>query len=326
MIYDFTGIGELLIDFTPIKNIREETPVYVQQLGGAPANVASILSMLGWNTAFIGKVGNDHFGRFCEKKLSDIGVDVSNLIISNEHNTTLAFVHLNKDGNRDFTFYRKGTADTSLYKEEILPSALANTKFLHFGSISLTQNPARDATMYAVKQAKTEGAIISYDPNLRPSLWESMDMARSTIISMLKYVDLLKISDEESEFLFGDKDCEKMSKLISKEYSIPFVFITRGNRGSVAYVNNRFYQSYAYDVKTVNTTGAGDSALAGIIHNILKLQKSILSLENDEIKYMLDFANALGSLVTTKNEIAFDIPLIDKIEQCMREIPRLVIQ
>ena len=127
MMYDFTSIGELLIDFTPIEITNTENPVYAQHLGGAPANVASILSILGWKTSFIGKVGNDEFGRFCRDKLSEVGVDVSNLIISNEHNTTLAFVHLNKKGM--ILIHRKGMADTSLLKEEILPETLANTQF-----------------------------------------------------------------------------------------------------------------------------------------------------------------------------------------------------
>lgn len=326
MMYDFTSIGELLIDFTPIEITNTENPVYAQHLGGAPANVASILSILGWKTSFIGKVGNDEFGRFCRDKLSEVGVDVSNLIISNEHNTTLAFVHLDKYGDRDFTFYRKGMADTSLLKKEILPETLANTKFFHFGSVSLTQDPVRESTIYAVEQAKRLGAIISYDPNLRPQLWENMHEAKDTIINALEYVDILKLSEGESEFLFDNRDCEEVAKLISEEYSIPFVLITRGNRGSIAYVNNKIYKSLAYDVKTINTTGAGDSALAGVIHNILKLQKSILSLESEEIIYMLDFANALGSLMTTRNGIILDVQLIDKIEECMRVVPRLVVQ
>lgn len=312
-MFDFVSIGEILIDFTP----NNELYTFKQNTGGAPANVASVLAKLGCNTAFVGKVGDDIFGRDCKKVLSSTGVNTNYLILSNQYPTTLAFVCLNEDGNRDFAFYRNNTADINLTEDDINSSCYTDTKYFHFGSVSLTSEPSKTTVLNTVKKAKENGCIISYDPNLRLALWKSKSDAKETILNTLKYADILKLSEEEAEFLFDEKDCKKVCQMIYQKYNLPIIAITLADKGCYTLINGKVYASKAYKLNTIDTTGAGDAFWAGILYNLIKFNKNLHQLQENEIKYMLDFANAIGSLVTTKKGAIPAIPELNEIIYCM---------
>lgn len=324
MMYDFISIGEMLIDFTPVHSKEASGIIFEQNPGGAPANVACALSKLGRRTSFIGKVGNDQFGKFCKNALEACNVDASNLVLSDKHATTLAFVHLSSSGNRDFSFYRKNLADVNLEMSDILPDLLKQTKIFHFGSVSMTDEPSRTTTLECVRLAKESGAVISYDPNLRPSLWDSPITAKEIITNALPLADILKVSEEELEFLFGERDCEKAAYMVLDKFNIPFVLVSRAQYGCLAVVNSRTYSAQAYDVATIDTTGAGDCFFAGILHNLLDFGVEIRNLQDEQINYMLEYANAIGSLATTKKGAIPAIPSHEEIVRCMKHCNKLI--
>lgn len=204
-IYDITVFGEILIDFTSQGFNEDGQMLYARNPGGAPANVAVAAGRLGAHTAFLGKAGNDMHGKFLKSVLEEEKVDTSGLILDDQYFTTLAFVEVNENGERTFSFARKPGADTQIQKEEIEIDVLDKTSIFHIGSLSLTAQPARDTTLYAVKRARKKGSIISYDPNYRASLWPDEKMARQQMRSLIPYVDLMKISDEETELLTDEK-------------------------------------------------------------------------------------------------------------------------
>lgn len=320
-MFDFISIGEILIDFAP----TGEENTFKANPGGAPANVACVLSKLGCSTAFIGKIGNDAFGRQCKHSLENVNVNTDYMIVSEDAPTTLAFVCLDENGNREFSFYRDNTADVSLSISDINTVSSVQSKYFHFGSVSLTKEPSKTAVLKAVENAKKSGAIISYDPNLRVNLWESEEEAKETILGTLHFAEIIKISEEEADFLFGETDCGKACDIIYKKYNTNMIIITRATKGCYAQINGKSYTSYAYDIKTIDTTGAGDSFLAGVLYNLIKLDKKIEALTDQEITDLLDFANATGSLVTTKKGAIPAIPTLNEINECMRKEPRLII-
>ena len=205
---DITAVGEILIDLTQSGVNKLGIPVFAANPGGAPANLAVAAARLGASTAFIGKVGTDSFGTFLRNTLTENKVDVSGMVTDPRNRTTLAVVALDKFGERTFSFYRDPSADVNLRAEEISGEQLKNTKFLHFGSVSLTTDPARSATLYAAETAKKHGAIISYDPNYRASLWSDEATAIEAMLEPLGLVDVLKVSDEELPLLTGTEDLE----------------------------------------------------------------------------------------------------------------------
>ncbi len=323
-MFDFISIGEILIDFAPYGEKSQR--LFQQNPGGAPANVAAVLSKLGCQTAFVGKVGKDAFGQSCIDALKEVGVSTKYMPVSEEFPTTLAFVTLDDSGNREFSFYRKHTADVNLSLTDIEPLAELRPRFFHFGSVSLTAEPSRTAVLEAVKEAKEKGSIISYDPNLRLPLWDSAQSAKQAILETIGLADVLKISEEEAEFLFGTSDCQKAARVIEETYEIPFIIITRGPKGCFARVNGMEFTSYAYDLKTVDTTGAGDSFLAGVLYCWLKSGKSLGELPQQELESFFDFANATGSLVTTKKGAIPAVPSLEEIQYCMEHEPKLMLE
>ncbi len=322
-MFDFISIGEMLIDFTPFGD--NAVPVYQLNPGGAPANVACVMAKLGLKSCFIGKVGNDSFGLHCKKALDEVGCDSNYLILSGDHNTSLAFVTLSPDGDRSFSFYRnETTADVNLNMGDIPTGILSKTKIFHYGSVSLTQEPSRSTTLEAVKQAKKAGCLISYDPNLRIPLWRSEEDAKRAILEAMPLADLVKISEEECNFLFPRDSEDDAAKKLMDLYGLQMLIITKAKHGCVAYLNGNKFISLAYDVKTIDTTGAGDSFWAGILLSLLELKKPIADLSSDEISRTLSFGNALGSLVTTKRGAIAAIPTRDEITRCMAETKLLV--
>ena len=310
--FDVTALGELLIDFTENGNSAQGNPMLEANPGGAPCNVLAMLEKLGKKTAFIGKVGNDMFGTQLKNAVEEVGIDTRNLVIDNEVHTTLAFVHTYPDGDRDFSFYRNPGADMMLTKDEIQEDLIRDSRIFHFGTLSSTHEGVREATRYAIDVAKEAGCIITFDPNLRPPLWKDLNDARKEIEYGMERCDVLKISDNEVEFLFDTTDYDKGAALIEEKYHIPLVLITLGKDGSRAYYRGRKVEAAPFlQENTIETTGAGDTFCASTLNYVLEHGLGDLSDEN--LKELLTFANAAASLITTKKGALRVMPARDEV-------------
>ena len=297
--YDVVALGELLIDFTENGTSAQGNPVFEANPGGAPCNVLSMLARLGHRVSFIGKVGKDMFGEQLKSAIEEVGIDSRNLVIDEEVHTTLAFVHTYPDGDRDFSFYRNPGADMMLTKDDVQVDLIQNSKIFHFGTLSSTHEGVREATRYAIDVAKENGCIISFDPNLRPPLWKDLEDARVEIEYGLTKCDILKISDNEVEFLFGTTDYDKGAALIREKYNIPLVMITLGKEGSRAYYKDMRVEVAPFlQDNTIETTGAGDTFCASALNYVL--EHGLEDLTEENLKELLTFANAGASIITTK--------------------------
>lgn len=320
-MFDVTAIGELLIDFSPAGQSVQNNPLFEQNPGGAPANVLACLSKLGKQTAFIGKVGADQFGVSLKNTLKQVGVSSRGLIMSEDCHTSLAFVHLSESGDRSFSFYRDPGADLLLTPQEIDHQLIDESRIFHFGSVSMTGEPARSATLAAVKYAREQGKLISYDPNLRIKLWRSEEEAREVILSAMPLADIVKISEEELTFLTDETDLVRGSHLLLDTYDLKLILITLGPDG--AYVGNGKAQAYqpAYAVKTVDTTGAGDAFTGGFLFCLLQSGKSPDQLTENDLNEFVSFGNATGSLATMSKGAIPSLPTLEQVEECRRTIP-----
>ena len=297
--FDVIALGELLIDFIEHGTSSQGNPVFEANPGGAPCNVLAMLNKLGKKTAFIGKVGNDAFGHMLKNVVEDIGTDVTNLFMDNDIHTTLAFVSKLPNGDRDFSFYRNPGADMMLAKNEIDENFIKDAKIFHFGTLSSTHNSVREATRYAVELAKKHNLLISFDPNLREPLWPSLQAAKNEIEYGLSKCDILKISDNELEFMTGTDDYDKAARMLKDKYDISIVFATLGKGGSRAYYKDISLNADAFlQSETIETTGAGDT-FTGCILNFI-LEHGIDNLNDKIIHEALVFANAAASIITTK--------------------------
>lgn len=298
-IFDVTALGELLIDFTENGESSQGNPLMEANPGGAPCNVLAMLQKLGKKTAFIGKVGADMFGNQLKKAVEEVGIDTRNLIMDKKHHTTLAFVHTYPDGDRDFSFYRDPGADMMLTKEEVQKELIQSSRIFHFGTLSSTHEGVREATRHAIELAKEAGCIITFDPNLRPPLWGSLEDARKEIEYGMTKCDVLKISDNEVEFLFDTTDYDKGAALIREKYNIPLVLITMGKDGSRAYYKDMRVEVAPFlQENTIETTGAGDTFCASSLNYVL--ENGLENLTEENLKELLTFANAAASLITTR--------------------------
>lgn len=298
-IFDVTALGELLIDFTENGESSQGNPMMEANPGGAPCNVLAMLEKLGKKTAFIGKVGADMFGDQLKKAVEEVGIDTRNLIMDKKHHTTLAFVHTYPDGDRDFSFYRDPGADMMLTKEEVQKELIQSSRIFHFGTLSSTHEGVREATRHAIELAKEAGCIITFDPNLRPPLWNSLEDARREIEYGMTKCDVLKISDNEVEFLFDTTDYDKGAALIREKYNIPLVLITMGKDGSHAYYKDMRVEVAPFlQENTIETTGAGDTFCASSLNYVL--EHGLEDLTEENLKELLTFANAAASLITTR--------------------------
>ena len=314
--YDVVALGELLIDFTEYGKSDRGNKLFEANPGGAPCNVLALLQKLGKKTAFIGKVGNDQFGRLLCETISSIGIDSTNLVFDEEIPTTLAFVGKTPDGDREFSFYRNPGADMMLNANEVNVDLLANTKIFHFGTLSMTHATVREATISAIKKAKENGALISLDPNLREPLWKSLDEAKTQMKAALSYCDILKISDNEIEFLTGETDFDEGVKKIREEYDIPLICVTMGKDGSRAYYNDiKVVAGGFYQENIVDTTGAGDTFCGSVLNYIC--ENGLENLSEKQIEEMITFANAAASLVTTKAGAILSMPTEAEIEKLL---------
>lgn len=299
-------LGETLIDFTPLDNDNRD---FRKNPGGAPANVAVALVRLGAKVSFIGKVGDDLFGKFLLNKLKEENVDITSTFSTKKARTAITFVSLDEKGDRSFEFYIDPSADRFLKPEEIKEKVFEDNKIFHFGSISLIDEPARSATLKAIKLAKKNNNLVSYDPNLRLSLWNSVKEAKKIIVSVLDKCDILKVSKEELKFITEKSDIESGIKLIRNNYNIPYIFVTDGNKGSYSYYSKLEYTE-AYKVETVDTTGAGDAFVAGILYNFNKVEKK--RIDDEFIKKATQFANYLASQAVTHKGAMTSLPRLNE--------------
>lgn len=323
-MFDVTAVGELLIDFTPGGYTESGDMLFARKPGGAPANVLAANSKLGGKTAFIGKIGNDALGQFLRKTLEDIQIDTSGLAVDPDIPTTLAFVQLDERGDRSFSFYRKPGADLMLQTSDIKKALVTGCHIFHFGSVSLTGEPSRNATLSAVESAKRAGCIISYDPNYRPLLWSNVETAKEQMKIGLALADIVKVSEEEMTLLTGKTDLLEGSLALAK-YGASLVLVSLGAKGAFYRKGTLCGQLPTYDVKTVDTNGAGDSFL-GAVHYRLREKnlEGIQRLSEEEMKDIISFANAAGSLTTTKGGAIPAMPTLEEIESCQKTVPLLI--
>lgn len=297
---DVVALGELLIDFTNVSADAEGYPTMAAHPGGAPANFLAALSKFGAEAAFLGKVGNDTFGKLLTVTLEKAGICTRGLVMAEDVFTTLAFVTLDETGNREFAFARKPGADTQLSFEEIDLSLIDEAKVFHFGTLSLTGEPARTATYQAVAYAKQKGKLITYDPNLRKPLWASLEEAKRQLLWGLRQADVVKISDEEVEFLF-DLGVEEGAKHILENYGVKLVFVTCGAEGCFFMNKNaRGHVPSLKGIKVVDTTGAGDIFGGSVVWKLLQLGKAPQTLNQEELTDAVRFACTAAGLSTTR--------------------------
>lgn len=292
-IIDIIGLGELLVDFTYAGKSTGGMTLFEQNPGGAPANLLTTAAHMGISTAFIGKVGNDMHGAFLKDILTQQGIDTSSLIVSDEVFTTLAFVDIGADGEREFSFARKPGADTRLEVAELNIRMLQNCKILHVGSLSLTDEPARTATIKAVKMAAN--AMISFDPNYRPSLWPAKEQAIKMMIMMTAEADLVKVSEEESFMITGESDYVKAAQIIIG-MGPSVIAITLGKDGVYVARKGQGALVPGFPVEAIDTTGAGDSFWGGFLSEVIKSEKPLEQLGLDELIHFARFGNATASL------------------------------
>lgn len=315
--FDVTALGELLIDFTDNGVSAQGNTIFEANPGGAPCNVLAMLQKLGRKTAFIGKVGEDIFGVKLRGVLDEVGIDTSNLITDKEARTTLAFVQTFADGDRDFSFYRNPGADMMLTADEIDKKLIKRSKILHFGTLSMTHKGVRKATKKAIKIAKENGALISFDPNLRPPLWESLDDAKEQVAYGLGKCDILKISDNEIQWFTGEQDYDKGIKKLQDEYHIPLIVLSMGKDGSRVYYKDLKVEKPAFvQEKTIETTGAGDTFGGCCLHYILKY--GLENLDEEKLNKMLTFANAAASIITTKKGALRVMPAKNEVKEFIK--------
>lgn len=316
--YDVVALGELLIDFTENGLSGQGNPLLEANPGGAPCNVLAMLNRLGKKTAFIGKVGNDQFGKMLKEVVQESGTDVSGLAMDEQVHTTLAFVHTFPDGDREFSFYRNPGADMMLTKEEVDPELIKKAKIFHFGTLSSTHAGVREATRYAIDVAKENGLLVSFDPNLREPLWESLDQAKEEILYGMSKCDILKISDNEMEFMTGTTDYNKGVEMLREQFDIPLICVTLGREGSRAFYKDMIVEATPFVREdTIETTGAGDTFEACTLNYIL--EHGLEDLTEENLKEMLTFANAGASIITTRKGALKVMPEKEEIEKVIRE-------
>ena len=321
---DLLASGELLIDFTPVKGA--EPHQYIANPGGAPCNFLTMASMAGVSTGFIGKVGNDAFGQMLKAVIEEKGIDPRGLVLSKEQNTTLAFVHLEEGGERNFSFYRKGCADTTLTMEEVDPGYLRSADLFHFGSLSFTDEPGRSTLLNMLNQRKALGRLISYDPNYRASLWNSEETARKRMLIGLGYADLLKVSEEELLFLTGERDlaagCSKLAA-----YGIDMIFVTLGEEGVYYHTKQGSGRVAGFLCQVVDTTGAGDTFFGAAVAQILKQlhkqdlpikRESLSAIQIEDLEEILRYANCAASICIERYGGIPAIPTDEEVQERLR--------
>ncbi|KAM7266429.1 hypothetical protein ACFE04_004326 [Oxalis oulophora] len=310
------SFGEMLIDFVPtVSGVSlAEAPGFLKAPGGAPANVAVAVAKIGGKAAFMGKVGDDEFGHMLAEILKDNGVNADGINFDPAARTALAFVTLRADGEREFMFYRNPSADMLLTPEELDLELIRSAKVFHYGSISLIVEPCRSAHLKAMEVARDAGALLSYDPNLRLPLWPSAKEAREQILSIWDKADLIKVSDNELEFLTGSDKIDDESAMSLWHPNLKLLLVTLGEKGCRYYTKDFHGEVAGFHVNTVDTTGAGDSFVGALLCKIVDDQK-ILEARNEEsrLREVLTFANACGAITTTKKGAIPALPTTEDV-------------
>ena len=335
--YDVTALGELLIDFTENGVSAQGNPLLEANPGGAPCNVLAMLNCLSKKTAFIGKIGEDIFGKQLMKALQDVGLETRGLKKSRDVRTTLAFVHTLEDGDREFSFYRNPGADMALEEEDLDETLIKDSRIFHYGSLSMTHEGCRLATRRAIDMAGESGAVLSFDPNLRESLWGSLEDAREQILYGMAHCQILKISDNEIQWLTGEADFDRGIDWIRERFRIPLILLSMGKEGSRAYTESLRVECPAFvQEKTVETTGAGDTFCACILNYALEallpgegpeeaaesgkfFEESCRACTEEQLREMLRFANAAASIVTTRKGALRVMPKREEVEAFLAE-------
>lgn len=312
--FDVVTLGELLIDFTDNGMSAQGNTMFEANPGGAPCNVLAMLNKLGHPTAFIGKVGKDIFGLKLKSVLEEVGIDTSNLIVDEDARTTLAFVQTFEDGDRDFSFYRNPGADMLLTADEVDGELVKSARLFHFGTLSMTHEGVREATKKAIRLAKEAGAVVSFDPNLRPPLWKSLDDAKEQAAYGFTQCDVLKISDNEIQWFTGEEDYDKGIEKLRQEYDIPLILLSMGKDGSRAYYKDLRVEMPSFIQKeTIETTGAGDTFGGCCLHYVLEY--GLDGLNEERLKEMLTFANAAASIITTRKGALRVMPEVEEVKR-----------
>ncbi|MFV0352955.1 MAG: carbohydrate kinase family protein [Oscillospiraceae bacterium] len=326
-MYDIVSLGELLIDFTPNGTNDLGAKLYAQNPGGAPANVLAMASRLNRKTAFLGKVGQDQFGNFLADVLNQHDINTDGLVFDESVNTTLAFVFLDDKGDRSFSFYRRPGADMMLRPDEVNQNIIQQCKIFHFGAVSLTEAPANTATLEAAAFARKAGKLVSFDPNYRPPLW-NYDEARAAagMREAAKLAHIMKVSEEELLLLTGENDVEKGAELLSA-MGPSVILVTLGPKGA-------FFRTPAasgilptYDVKVVDTTGAGDAFVGSTLASLCSYPtiEELEALPKAKWEEIMMLANAAGSLATTRKGAIAIMPTMEELQTCMQNVPLLVL-
>lgn len=316
--YDVVALGELLIDFTENGLSGQGNTLFEANPGGAPCNVLAMLKKLGCSCAFVGKVGDDMFGRLLRDVAVQAGICMDHLIFDRDARTTLAFVKTFPNGDRDFSFYRNPGADMMLTEDELPLEVIADTRVFHFGTLSMTHEGVRRATCRAIDCAKESGAIISFDPNLRPPLWDSLDEAKAQIEYGLARCDVLKIADNELEFMTGTTDFDRGAAILRGRYpNIRLFNITAGAEGSYSYYGDkRVFVPACKLGGVIETTGAGDTFCASVLNFVL--DHGMEGLTEADLTGMLRFANAAAYLVTTRRGAIRSMPEREEVEKLLK--------
>lgn len=298
--YDITALGECLIDFVQT-DPNDGGLSFAGNPGGAPANLLAAASRLGLRCAFIGKVGSDVFGRQLMERYAGAGIDVGAMRVSPDRPTTLAFVSLDRNGDRDFSFYRNGTADCMLERDEVDAELIRSSRVFHFGSISMTAEPCREATRFAVDTARESGALISFDPNYRPLLWPDSESARRAIVYGSSTADIVKVSEQELPLLSGRSDMVSAAREVIDRYGPRLLVVTLGRDGAFCVTRSGLCLSApALEVDTVDTTGAGDAFFGAFLAGLLGVGGDPDTLTSDELEHILRMGTAGGSLSTAR--------------------------
>ena len=310
---DVVALGELLIDFACLQTDADGYPTMAAHPGGAPANFLAALTKFGAKTALLGKVGTDAFGKMLTSTLEKSGIDTSGIVATDDYFTTLAFVTFDEHGDRAFSFSRKPGADTCLTFDELNLSLIDAAKVFHFGTLSLTDEPARSATYRAVAYAKEKGKLISYDPNLRKPLWRDLSEAKAQLLWGLSQADVVKISDEEVEFLFG-LGVEDGARHILEHYGVKLVFVTCGAEGCY------FRSARAWGkvpslsgIAVIDTTGAGDIFGGSAMYKLLATGKAPEALSEAELREVVAFACTSAGLSTTRSGGISSVPTYEEV-------------
>ncbi len=312
--FDVTALGELLIDFTENGRSGQGNTLFEANPGGAPCNVLAMLQKLGRSCAFVGKVGEDMFGRLLRDAAAQAGICMDYLVFDRDARTTLAFVQTFPNGDRDFSFYRNPGADMMLTEEEVPAEVVGNSRIFHFGTLSMTHEGVRRATVKAIGHAKAGGALLSFDPNLRPPLWDSLDNAKAQIEYGLGQCDILKIADNELEFMTGVTDFDQGAAILRERHpNIKLFNVTAGAEGSYSYYEDkRVFVPACKLGGTIETTGAGDTFCASVLNFVL--ERGLEGLTEGDLTDMLRFANTAAYIVTTRKGAIRSMPERGEVE------------